>query len=233
MDVLLKKRLIDAAERFERSEFINTDPISLPHRYSERKDIEVSAMISSWMAYGSRKVFLEKLNSLHDDMDNYGGPYNYIDSKSYLVEKRCYNDCLYRFYKWYDYYQLCDRINNVLKEEGTLEGTIVQLCNKFCGINGVPIPESKSANKRINMFLRWMVRKNSPVDFGLWDSIYSKDLIIPLDTHVYQQSLKFGLTTRRIADLKTAIEITSAMKEIWPDDPVRGDFALYGLGVNE
>jgi uncharacterized protein (TIGR02757 family) len=233
MDVLLKKRLIDAAERFEQPEFINSDPINLPHRYSERKDIEVSAMISAWMAYGSRTVFLEKLNRLHNVMDYYGGPYQYIDSKSYLLEKRCDNDCLYRFYKWYDYYQLCDRINKVLIEEGTLEGTVDQLCKKFFGINGIPIPGSKSANKRINMFLRWMVRKNSLVDFGLCESIDPKDLVIPLDTHVYQEALKFGLTTRRSADLKTAIEITSAMKDIWPDDPVRGDFALYGLGINE
>lgn len=232
MDLLLRKRLIDAAERFEQPEFIKTDPICLPHRYSERKDIEVSAMISAWMAYGSRTVFLEKLNRLHDIMDNYGGPYKYIDSKAYLIDKQCDGDCLYRFYKWSDYYRLCDRINMVLIEEVTLEGSVEQLCNKFSGINGIPIPGSKSANKRINMFLRWMVRKNSTVDFGLWESIYPKDLIIPLDTHVYQEAWKFGLTTRHSADLKTAIEITSAMKEIWPEDPVRGDFALYGLGIN-
>lgn len=232
MDVLLRERLIDAAERFEQPDFIKTDPISLPHRYSERKDIEVSAMISAWMAFGSRKVFLQKLDSLHEVMENYGGPYRYIESKSYLADKQNDNDCLYRFYKWHDFYKLCDRINQVFMEEGTLEGSVDKLCKQFIGINGIPIPGSKSANKRINMFLRWMVRKNSVVDFGLWNTINQKDLVIPLDTHVYQEALKLGLTTRNSADMKTAIEITSAMKEIWPDDPVRGDFALYGMGIN-
>ncbi len=122
--------------------------------------------------------------------------------------------------------------NQVFMEEGTLEGSVDKLCKQFIGINGIPIPGSKSANKRINMFLRWMVRKNSVVDFGLWNTINQKDLVIPLDTHVYQEALKLGLTTRNSADIKTAIEITSAMKEIWPYDPVRGDFALYGMGIN-
>mgnify|MGYP003316733159 CR=1 FL=1 len=102
----------------------------------------------------------------------------------------------------------------------------------FDGTNGIPVPGSPSANKRLYMLLRWMVRKNSPVDFGIWNNILPDQLIIPLDTHVYQTAVKLGITNRRSADLKTATEITSAMAEIWPDDPARGDFALYGIGIN-
>lgn len=89
----------------------------------------------------------------------------------------------------------------------------------------------KSACKRLNMLLRWMVRKNSPVDLGLWDINPSK-LIIPVDTHVRRMALELGLTKRKQADMKTAIEITNAMREIWPDDPAKGDFALFGYGIN-
>lgn len=96
------------------------------------------------------------------------------------------------------------------------------------------VPKGKnSANKRVHMFLRWMVRQNSPVDLGLWNWYSPADLIIPLDTHVLQESEKFGLIEKAgSADLKTAVHITEALKQIWPEDPCKGDFALFGLGVD-
>lgn len=96
------------------------------------------------------------------------------------------------------------------------------------------VPQGKtSAAKRLCMFLRWMVRRDSPVDTGLWDWAQPKDLIIPLDTHVLQESVKMGLLPEKAgATLKTALTLTSELKEIWPDDPCRGDFALFGLGVD-
>lgn len=100
----------------------------------------------------------------------------------------------------------------------------------FHGIKGFP-KSNFSACKRLNMLLRWMSRKNSPVDLGLWDIKPSK-LIIPLDTHVHRIALDLGLTKRKQADMKTALEITDAMREIWPEDPAKGDFALFGYGVN-
>ena len=91
--------------------------------------------------------------------------------------------------------------------------------------------DPKAANKKINMMRRWMVRDDGKVDFGLWTRTDKKDLILPLDVHVYTQATELGLTTRRQKDIITAHEITDAFREIWPDDPCQGDFALFGYGV--
>ncbi|MBQ5573898.1 MAG: TIGR02757 family protein [Bacteroidaceae bacterium] len=229
----LRQLLNDAATQYETAEFIGADPIQFPHRYSSREDIEVSAFISAWMAYGSRKVFLNILDNLHKTMDSSGGPYSFIIDKGYYSLKNGENNTLYRFYKWSDFISLAERIRKVLLSNGTLEADDMELRKMFNGINGIPLVCSTSANKRLHMFLRWMVRVGSPVDFGLWDSLSPSELIIPLDTHVYQESVKLGLTSRKCADIKTASEITDHLKEIWPDDPVRGDFALYGIGINK
>lgn len=231
--------LIEAANRCECADFIQGDPVQFPHRYSDRMDIEVSAFISAWMAYGSRKVFLGVLDRLHKMMDTAGGPYRYVisDSWRYLG----LDGCLYRFYKWADFSMLCERLASVYSRMNSLENLFVpgeplekgvlNLCREFEGVNGIPVPGSTSANKRLYMFLRWMVRKESPVDFGIWTRVDAAQLLVPVDTHVYATAKAFGLTSRSSADLKTSIEITGQMAEIWPDDPARGDFALYGSQV--
>ena len=101
----------------------------------------------------------------------------------------------------------------------------------FCNINGIPVLKGNSACKRLVMFLRWMVRRDSAVDFGIWKSIDPVDLLIPLDTHVYQQAVRLNITERKSADMRAAIEITEFFKDIYPDDPSKGDFALFGYGV--
>lgn len=107
-----------------------------------------------------------------------------------------------------------------------------QLQRLFGDVKGVPDMETKSGCKRLCMFLRWMCRHGSPVDFGLWTICDPRNLIIPLDTHVHKQALRLGLVKRRTPDLQTAIEITDRFAEIFPDDPTKGDFALFGYGVN-
>lgn len=233
--------LRESACRFETAAFINGDPVQFPHRYSDRRDIEVSAFISAWMAYGSRKVFLGVLDMLHACMDRAGGPYRFVLDRAW--EDSCQDPCrcLYRFYKWADFKELCSRLCSVYERMDSLECLfrpgrpldegVLALCREFEGVNGIPVPGSTSANKRLYMFLRWMVRKDSPVDFGIWNTVNPSQLIVPLDTHVYQVATSLGLTARKNADLKTAYEITARMAEIWPDDPARGDFALYGSQV--
>lgn len=238
----VKEMLIAAADRYERADFIAADPIQFPHRYSDRRDIEVSAFISAWMAYGSRKVFLKILDCIHSEMDAAGGPFLYIVKEAYRKCCAAPDACLYRFYKQSDYQQLCERLHLLYTHFGSMEemfnpdaslsDNLLTFCHFFEGINGIPVPGSPSANKRLYMFLRWMVRRNSPVDFGIWTRITPDRLLIPLDTHVYQVAFSLGLTSRRNADLKTAAEITAAMTGIWPDDPARGDFALYGTGIS-
>ena len=149
---------------------------------------------------------------------------------------------------------LFERLHEILEKHGTLGNCIRQLyehspseCTTsapaerllfaletaFSGCRVVPQGKT-SAAKRLCMFLRWMVRRDSPVDTGLWSWAQPKDLIIPLDTHVLQESVKMGLLPEKAgATLKTALTLTAELKEIWPDDPCRGDFALFGLGVDE
>jgi uncharacterized protein (TIGR02757 family) len=233
------QELVRSAERCECAAFIDGDPIQFPHRYSDRRDIEVSAFISAWMAYGSRKVFLGVLERLHSMMDAAGGPYRYIVSGAW--KRAVCEQCLYRFYKWTDYGMLCERLSDIYSRmdsleylfspDEALEKGVFRLCSEFEGVNGIPVPGSTSANKRLYMFLRWMVRKGSAVDFGIWTRISPAQLLIPVDTHVYATAKALGLTCRSSADLKTSIEITGQMAQIWPDDPARGDFALYGSQV--
>lgn len=239
MDDNVIAQLRTAADRYECPSFIEGDPIRFPHRYAHARDIEVSAFISAWMAYGSRKVFLGVLEKLHGIMDAAGGPYRFIISQSWHEVSN--EDCLYRFYRWSDFFMLCQRLAGIYSRMDSLEQLFVpgeplengveHLCREFEGVNGIPVSGSTSANKRLYMFLRWMVRKGSPVDFGIWSNIKPSQLLVPVDTHVYATAKALGLTFRNCADLKTSVEITGQMAKIWPDDPARGDFALYGSQV--
>ena len=236
-DIVLE--LINNANRCECAAFIASDPVRFAHRYRERADIEVSAFVSAWMAYGSRKVFLGVLEKLHALMDAEGGPYRYVTGGAWRVIEK--EGCLYRFYGWSDFRMLCERLADIYSRMDSLECLFVpgeplekgvlRLCREFEGVNGIPVPGSTSANKRLYMFLRWMVRKGSPVDFGIWTRLTPAQLLVPVDTHVYATARALHLTSRSGADLKTSIEITGQMAQIWPDDPARGDFALYGSQV--
>ena len=235
------QELENAANRCECAAFIEGDPVQFPHRYTDRRDIEVSAFISAWMAYGSRKVFLCVLDRLHTMMDSAGGPYRYIVSGAWSETGQGADCCLYRFYRWADFSMLCARLASIYSRMASieelfvpgepLENGVLNLCREFEGVNGIPVPGSTSANKRLYMFLRWMVRKGSPVDFGIWNNVVPAQLLIPVDTHVFATAKALGLTSRCGADLRTSIEITGKMAQIWPHDPARGDFALYGSQV--
>lgn len=245
MDAQLKQYLIDLANKYETKEFIKSDPIYFPRKVKEmggsKQDIEISAFISAWLAYGSRKCFMDKIELLHKFMN--WKPYKFIKSGLYrLCEKD--NSTLYRFYKWNDFYSLCEALYGIYNEFFTLEdllgyhelGSLKSLQYEFGymeGIKGIPSDESNSSCKKLNMFLRWMIRKDSPVDLGTWSAFKPSSLIMPLDTHVIQESLKLGLINSKYATIKTAIELTKVAKEVFPDDPCRLDFALYGLGISK
>lgn len=238
IDKYTKDLLIRLADQYEKKNFIKDDPIRFPHevanRGGSRRDIEISAILSSWLAYGNRKQFCSRLEALHDMMGY--KPYEYLNSRSWRIFEDC-DSIMYRFFTYHDLFMLMERLKILYKKDAL--GFTDKLPKRyplsfliacFCGVKGFP-KNNDSACKRINMLLRWMVRKNSPVDIGLWDIDPSK-LIIPLDTHVHRMALKLGLTQRKQADMRTALEITDAMREIWPEDPVKGDFALFGYGVN-
>lgn len=240
IDKYTKDLLIRLADQYEKKDFIKDDPIRFPHEVANRggniRDVEISAIISSWLAYGSRSQFIQKLQMLHEFME--WKPYDYVMSKRYNRFKWD-ESTLYRFYKMFDFFCLCDNLKiyysniypgRIIGEVLQTSNSLLHLIRMFDNITGFP-KNDKSACKRLNMLLRWMARKNSPVDLGLWDIDPSK-LIIPVDTHVHRMALELGLTKRRQADMRMALEITDAMREIWPEDPSKGDFALFGYGVN-
>ena len=246
----LKERIRNLADKYENTNFYNGDPSYVLRRYKNIDDIECAGFIAAVLAFGQRKVFLKKIDEILNNADNFGGPANWLKTacykKTFLPDNEDYNKKFYRFYSYADFIDLFDVMNRILNENTTLgdyfanhftacdckDNLSALICDTFKSCKIVPHGKN-SANKRINMFLRWMVRKNSPVDLGIWDWYNPADLIIPLDVHVIQESIKLGLLPENSkGTLKTAIELTNILKQIWPDVPCKGDYALFGLGVD-
>lgn len=236
----LKDHLMLLAERYETPAFILDDPIQIPHRYTSFTDIEISALITSWIATGNRKAIIKSAEQIDHNIFKHA-PFEFIKEgkwKIFAGQKSSF----YRYYSYNDFYMLCRILHDVYTHFETLEECLNhsfenltplrRLQSVFSSINGMPETTSSSEAKKMCMFLRWMIRRNSCVDFGIWQKFNPKDLIIPLDTHVHRISTDLELTQSRKC-IRTACEITKALAEIWPDDPAKGDFALFGFGVNE
>lgn len=239
------------AEQYETAEFIQSDPVQIPHRYDSRVNIEISAFVTAWIAWGNRKQIIKKADFIDREIFK-GEPYHYIvgntverGNRPEWEQYKGSTDCLYRTFTFGDFHDLCARLYDVYTSAENMEAAIKKahetngetalatLQSLFGSMNGIPDFETQSACKRLCLFLRWMCRKGSPVDFGLWDVCDPRNLIIPLDTHVHKQAIRLGLTKRRTPDLRTAIEITDRFAEVFPDDPAKGDFSLFGYGVNK
>lgn len=250
MAFTLNENLKRWAEQYETAEFIKSDPVQIPHRYDSRVNIEISAFVTAWIAWGNRKQIIKKADFIDREIFK-GEPYHYIvgntverGNRPEWEQYKGSTDCLYRTFTFGDFHDLCARLYDVYTSAENMEAAIKKahetngetalatLQSLFGSVNGIPDFEMQSACKRLCLFLRWMCRKGSPVDFGLWDVCDPRNLIIPLDTHVHKQAIRLGLTKRRTPDLCTAIEITDRFAEIFPDDPTKGDFALFGYGVN-
>lgn len=241
------EQLKDWAEQYETAQFIENDPIQIPHRYDTKVNIEISAFVTSWIAWGSRKHIIKTADFIDREIFK-GAPYHYIvgtDTHGYAPEWIQYkNDkkTIYRTFTYSDFHDVCERLNQIYANNENMEAAIKNiggsnmvkvLQNLFGEIKGIPDKNGQSACKRLCLFLRWMCRQNSPVDFGLWTICDPRNLIIPLDTHVHTQAIRLGLVTRRTPDIITALEITDKFVEVFPDDPTKGDFALFGYGVNK
>lgn len=250
MAYTLNENLKRWAEQYETADFINADPVQIPHRYDSRVNIEISAFVTAWIAWGNRKQIIKKADFIDREIFK-GEPYHYIvgntverGNRPEWEQYKGSTDCLYRTFTFGDFHDLCARLYDVYTSAENMEAAIKKvretngetalttLQSLFGFVNGIPDFETQSACKRLCLFLRWMCRKGSPVDFGLWDVCDPRNLIIPLDTHVHKQALRLRLVKRRTPDLQTAIEITDRFAEIFPDDPTKGDFALFGYGVN-
>lgn len=250
MAYTLNENLKRWAEQYETADFINADPVQIPHRYDSRVNIEISAFVTAWIAWGNRKQIIKKADFIDREIFK-GEPYHYIvgntverGNRPEWEQYKGSTDCLYRTFTFGDFHDLCACLYDVYTSAENMEAAIKKvretngetalttLQSLFGFVNGIPDFETQSACKRLCLFLRWMCRKGSPVDFGLWDVCDPRNLIIPLDTHVHKQALRLRLVKRRTPDLQTAIEITDRFAEIFPDDPTKGDFALFGYGVN-
>ncbi|MEQ8241525.1 MAG: TIGR02757 family protein [Cyclobacteriaceae bacterium] len=240
-------------KQYNQIDFIANDPISIPHLFTKKQDIEIAGFIAAVLAWGQRVTIINKCKEFFKLMDN--APHDFIlhhsstDLKPFESFKhRTFNstDALY----FIEFFKMHYRKSESLEEAFLInndvnwkaESSLIHFSHYFFSIEDHPRrtykhianPARKSACKRINMFLRWMVRKDDcGVDFGLWNQIKTKDLICPCDLHVDRVARKLGLITRRQTDWNTAIELTENLKRYDPIDPVKYDFALFGLGVEE
>lgn len=244
--MITKTELDKFVHTYETTDFIKDDPVQFPHRFTDKKDIEIAGFIASLLAYGNRKVFIKKLDSLFEIAQN--EPLNFILN----FEPEILGDFNYRFGKTSDFAEIFTVLRRLYEKDGGLEelfkygflqsagSEFLPVCDYFYSqfpqnSDGakfmVPNPKNGGAMKRMCMFLRWMVRKG-PVDLGVWDSIKPSQLYIPLDTHVARISRETGLLSRNSNDFKAVLEITENLRQFDPDDPVKYDFALFGYGVN-
>ena len=250
----LKLFLNKKSDQYNQPFFIAADPISIPHKFIQQQDIEIAGFFAAILAWGNRKSVLNSCNTLMQLMDNQ--PYQFClhHSKKELqaleqFKHRTFNatDLLYciAFFKQHftKYPSLEIAFTQWMnKKDETVENGLIGFHHYFFSLQDFPertrkhiaSPQKKSACKRLNMYLRWMVRSNeTSVDFGLWKQIKSSQLIIPIDVHVSRVAKKLGILTRTQKDWQAATELTTYLKKLDSKDPVKYDFALFGLGVME
>lgn len=249
----LKNTLDEWYHKTNERVFIANDPICIPHRFEQLQDIEIAGFFAAIMAWGNRTTIINKCTQLLGLMDN--EPYQFIiHSKDKEYQRfegfvhRTMNDTdvlylLWFLKKWYREHNSLEAafVHGLGKEDETVEGGLMGFYNLvFSGDNQskrtqkhIATPAKKSACKRLNMYLRWMVRKDtSGVDFGIWNQISPSQLVCPLDVHVHRVALSLGLIDRTQADWKTALLLTESLREFDSEDPVKYDYALFGLGLS-
>ncbi len=230
MDRITADKLIRWADTYNDPAYFKEDPIAFPTLFAGKaasgkcsvKDVEISAIFAGHFAWGRRAMIVRDCNRLFSVMD--WKPYDFV------MRDNCPDapESIHRTIKWCDVAQICRRLRAWYLENESLETLGAEgIRTRIFGQKEDP----KAPNKKINMLRRWMIRRDGKVDLGLWRQSDPAELIIPLDTHVYAQATDLGLTSRKQKDLTTAREITAAFEEIFPGDPCKGDFALFGFGV--
>ena len=232
------------AEQYETKDFLPADPSRFMHQVVGRENQETTAFIASCLSYGSRKQFMPKIQYIIDVAGN--DVYNWVKSGSFAHDIPDDGACFYRLYTRHTMHALLSALRQMLDEYGSIGNyvksratdgfTAVKAITDYFASKGIEtiIPKNtNSACKRVCMFLRWMVRDGSPVDLGLWkDFIDKRTLIIPMDTHVLQEANRLRLINSKTASMSVARKLTQRLAETFPDDPLKGDFALFGYGVN-
>ena len=245
----LRHQLDAQYDRYNRPEFIKNDPIQIPHRFTQRQDVEISALFAALLAWGQRPTIINKCNELMRRMDD--APHQFITQHRDEDLKRllgfchrtfCDTDLLYFVHWLRDWYSQHDTLETAFLVGATQRERLMNFHSRFFSLPDAPprtrkhvaTPARKSACKRVNMYLRWLVRRDGRgVDFGLWQRLSPTDLIMPIDLHVERQARPLGLLSRKLVDWQAAEELTANLRELDPLDPVKYDFALFGAGVDK
>lgn len=250
----LKEFLERKVDEYNQTSFIEKDPVCIPHRFTQRQDIEIAGFFASIFAWGNRTSIINKSKELMKLMDD--APHEFVsrhsekDLKRLLQFKhRTFNttDLLYFILFLKQHYLQSGTLETAFSKwmrEGdeNIENALTGFHDYFFSLQEAPVrtrkhiatPAKNSTCKRLSMFLRWMVRKDKHgVDFGIWKKISSSQLICPVDVHVARVARKYDLIQRKQTDWMTALELTSNLKKLDAEDPVKYDFALFGLGVIE
>lgn len=241
MQIDIKERLDELVEKYNTPRFIEKDPVQFPRMFSDVQDIEIAAFLTATISWGNRNYILKSVEKMLSLMNN--APYDYIMNEEY---KSLGNKNIHRTFFESDLLYMCNGLHEIYKSHHTLEEIFLENNSLWEGINsfrslmceantGMPCkhisnPASGSACKRLHMALRWLIRKDSIVDIGIWKHLSPACLYIPLDTHVARISREFGLLIRRTNDRKAVEELTAVLRKLNPEDPVIYDFALFGLG---
>ena len=243
----LKKKLQKLADKYEVSSFCDEDPSQFLRWYQPEKgrgslaDVEAASFIAAMLAFGNRKQFIPKIRQILQTSErSLGSISEWLRAGAYKKDFGHGAAKFYRFYSYDDMQIFFEELSAVLKQAESMGeyfrgGEDLPLLIAEAFPKSAIVPKGKSsANKRVHMFLRWMVRRDSPVDLGLWTWADPSELLIPLDVHVMQEAAKLGLIGQKAtASRKTAEELTAALCEAFPADPCRGDYALFGLGVDK
>jgi len=248
----LRPYLNRIAAKYEQRRFIDSDPICIPHAFQSRQDQELIGLFAALLAWGRRDVLIRKLEELSERMEY--KPHRFIHDFRLERDARKLDRFGHRTFMTADAIELILRLQSLIKRYGTVEKVCQSALTEQDGHIGPAIealsktllsepvqapvrlrkhiarPSTGSACKRLCMFFRWMVRPG-PVDLGIWNSIRTDQLILPLDVHSGRQGRAVGLIKRRSNDWKTALELTEACKRLDPDDPCKYDFALFGTGA--
>ncbi len=235
-------------EKYNRPDFIVHDPISIPHRFSKKQDIEIAGLFAATLAWGNRTSIINSCTKLMTLMDN--RPHEFILHHSAKELKpltqfvhRTFNapDVLYFIEFLKQHYSKQESLESLFLAGDTEQG-LIRFHHHFFSLayhpertrKHVATPERKSTCKRLNMYLRWMVRKDRKrVDFGIWEKIKPENLLMPLDVHVENYARQLNLIERKQRDWLTVCELTANLKKIDDKDPVRFDFALFGMGIEK
>lgn len=254
MEKNLKYQLDEKVNLYNQFTFIKDDPVSIPHLFSKKQDIEIAGFFAAIFSWGNRTTIINKSKELLQLMDysphDFCLQHNSIDLKKLEGFKHrtfTATDLLY-FIEFFNFhYSQHDSLesaftNGMHKNDVTIENGLKGFYNYFFSLPDIPertkkhiaSPEKKSSCKRLNMFLRWMVRTdNKGVDFGIWKNISPSQLVCPIDVHVARVSKRFNLLHRNQTDWNAALELTAYLRTLDKDDPVKYDFALFGMGVSE